>query len=97
MISVIGNITLALGFIFLGPLPFLDIEPRVSLIQGVCAAVGIGYAMIGTSSFMRAQSAALNLGYEDNIKTYIMISGIYILFPTQIDSVFILSGTKPEI
>ena len=80
MISVLGNITLALGFIFLGPLPFLDIEPSVSLIQGVCGAVGIGYAMIGTSSFMRAQSAAMKLGFEDNIKTYIMISGHLYLF-----------------
>ena len=72
---MIGNIILAIGFIFLGPLPFLDIEPKVGLIQGVCAAVGVGYAMIGTSSFMRANAAAMQLGYKDNIKTYIMISG----------------------
>ena len=72
---MIGNIVLAVGFLFLGPLPFLDIEPGVGLIQGVCGAVGVGYAMIATSSFIRANSAAMKLGYEDNIKTYIMISG----------------------
>ena len=75
VISVFGKIILALGFIFLGPLPFLDIEPQVSLIQGVCAAVGVGYSMGATSSFIRAHSAAMKLGYEDNINTYIMISG----------------------
>ena len=75
MISLIGNIVLAVAFVFLGPLPFLDIEPQLRLIQGVVAMVGLGYAMIGTSSFCRAHAAALKLGYQDNISTYIMISG----------------------
>ena len=79
VIAVIGNIVLAVAFIFLGPLPFLAIEPQLSLIRGACAAVGLGYAMTATSSFIRAQSAAIKLGYEDNINTYIMISG-YIFF-----------------
>ena len=70
------ELLVAIGFIFLGPLPFLDIEPEVILIQGVSAAVGVGYAMIATSSFMRANSAAMKLGYEDNIKTYIKMPKI---------------------
>ena len=72
---MIGNIVLAIAFVFVGPLSFLDIEPQVGIIQGVLVMVGLGYAMIGTSSFCRAHAAAIKLGYQDNISTYIMISG----------------------
>ena len=37
--------------------------------------VGFGYALVMVSSFGRAQSAALSLGYSDDLNTYIMISG----------------------
>ena len=50
-------------------------EPQLNIIQGMVSLVGIGYAMIGTSSFCRAQAAALKLGYQDDISTYLMISG----------------------
>lgn len=71
---------MAVAFIFLGPIPFLQMEPQLNLIQGMVGLVGLGYAMIGTSSFCRAQATALKLGYEDNISTYLMISGNQIIY-----------------
>ena len=72
---MLGNVSLAVAFIFLGPVSFLPMEPQLNIIQGMVSLVGIGYAMIGTSSFCRAQAAALKLGYQDDISTYLMISG----------------------
>ena len=66
---------MAVAFIFLGPIPFLQMEPQLNLIQGMVGIVGLGYAMVMTSSFCRSQATALKLGYEDNIGTYLMISG----------------------
>ena len=67
--TIIGNIVIAIAFIFLGPLPILEVETQLSLIQGMVAVVGLGYGMIVTSSFCRAQATALQLGYDDNIIT----------------------------
>ena len=66
---------MAIAFLFLGPVPFLPVETKLSIIQGMVAMVGFGYALVMVSSFGRAQSAALKLGYADDINTYIMISG----------------------
>ena len=78
--TIIGNIVIAIAFIFLGPLPILEVETQLSLIQGMVAVVGLGYGMIVTSSFCRAQATALQLGYDDNINTYLVISGNQITF-----------------
>ena len=69
---------MATAFLFLGPVPFIPLETNLSVIQGMVGLVGFGYALVMVSSFGRAQSAALNLGYVDDINTYIMISGKYI-------------------
>ena len=75
MISICGNAAMATAFLFLGPVPFIPLETNLSVIQGMVGLVGFGYALVMVSSFGRAQSAALNLGYVDDINTYIMISG----------------------
>ena len=75
MVSICGNASMAMAFIFLGPVPFIPVETKLSIIQGMVALVGFGYALVMVSSFGRAQTAALNLGYADDINTYIMISG----------------------
>ena len=75
MISICGNAAMATAFLFLGPVPFIPLETNLSVIQGMVGLVGFGYALVMVSSFGRAQSAALNLGYVDDINTYIMIAG----------------------
>ena len=39
------------------------------------ALYGFGYAPVKVSSFVRSQSAAIYLGFGDNIETYSLISG----------------------
>ena len=71
---------MALAFLFLGPVPFIQVDTKLSLIQGMVGLVGFGYALVMVSSFGRAQTAALNLGYVDDINTYIMISGKLLIY-----------------
>jgi len=66
---------LALGFLFVGPLPFIRFLPTsTSLIQGSSAFLGTGYAMLGVSTFSRSQSAAITNGFNDDQETYMFVS-----------------------
>ena len=66
---------MALAFIFLGPLPIVPVDTILSLVQAMVGFFAFGYAAVVVSSFGRAQTSALNLGYLDDISTYLMISG----------------------
>ena len=66
---------MAFSLLFLGPAPFIGLEPSVSLIQGVAGLIGFGSANVMVSSFLRAQRAAINQGFCDDITTYIFIAG----------------------
>ena len=66
---------MAIAFLFVGPVPFITIETKLSIIQGMAGVLGFGYAAIVVSSFGRSQRAAMKLGYNDDINTYIAISG----------------------
>ena len=66
---------MAMAFLFVGPVPFIPIETKVFTIQGAACIAGFGYALIVVSSFARAHKATMNLGYADDIDTYIAISG----------------------
>ena len=66
---------MAIAFLFVGPVPFISIETKLSLIQGMAGLLGFGYASIVVSSYGRSQKAAMKLGYNDDIDTYIVISG----------------------
>ena len=67
-----------MAFLFVGPVPFIPIETKVFIIQGMACIAGVSYALIVVSSFARAHKAAMNLGYADDIDTYIALSGILI-------------------
>ena len=79
ILSICGNVSMAIAFLFVGPAPFIAIETKLSIIQGMAALVGFAYASIVVSSFGRSQRAAMNLGYADDINTYMAISGILII------------------
>jgi hypothetical protein len=49
--------------------------PPVSLIQGAVTISGLGYGMIFVSAFGRSQKAAIGKGYNNDIDTYLIISG----------------------
>jgi hypothetical protein len=64
---------LALALILLGP--FLPLKPSRSLICGSLALVGFCSALLMVASFLRANRTAINEGFQDDINTYIFISG----------------------
>ena len=66
---------MAIAFLFLGPVPFIPVETKLAIIQGMIGLVGLSHALVGVAAFGRAQSAALSLGYSDDLNTYIMITG----------------------
>ena len=75
IVSICGNGVMVTALLYLGPVPFMPLETNLSVIKGMAVLVGMGNGLLMVSSFGRAQSAALNLGYVDDINTYIMISG----------------------
>ena len=44
--------------------------------QGMMGLAGLSYASIVVSSFSRAQNKVLQMGFADDINTYVMISGM---------------------
>lgn len=77
LVSILGNTCMAVAFLLIGPVPFIDLEPTVPLIQGSIGIAGFGYALVMVSTFGRTQAAALEKGFKDDIETYILISGIW--------------------
>ena len=65
---------MATATLLLGPVTFYQRKKKLSMIQGMVGLFGFGDTLVMVSSFGRAQSAALKLGYVDDINTYIMIS-----------------------
>jgi hypothetical protein len=72
---VVGNIILAAGLVFLGPLPFIQMEPTVSLIHWVYAAFAFSYALVRVSTLVRSQKAVINCGFRDDTDTYNFVNG----------------------
>lgn len=67
---------MALAYILIGPLPSLALQPSYGLITGSVALVAFGYANVMVSTFSRAQGAAIRCGFEKDIDTYLLISGM---------------------
>ena len=77
MVSILGNVILATAFIFLGPLPPINITPTWGSISTATAFVAMGYGAVMVSTFGRAQGAALRMGYAQDLETYLLISGMW--------------------
>ena len=75
MVTLLGNVVITSAFAFLGPLPCINMEPHANVIQGMAFLVGFGFGMVFCSAFGIVQATAIKSGYEDDIKTYLMISG----------------------
>jgi len=64
-----------ISFIFIGPLPFLPLDPSYGLMIAMIAISGVGLANVMVSTFGRAQVAALRVGFNKDIDTYMLIAG----------------------
>ncbi len=80
IVSLAGNVILAIVLSLIGPLPFIPLEPSVKLIQVLMGLVGLGFACVMVSTFGRAQTAPIRLGYQKDLATYMLISGNGVLY-----------------
>ncbi len=66
---------MALVFIIIGPAPYLDVEPSFGLSVASTVVAGLGYGLVLVASFSRAHRAAIHRGFDDDINSYLIITG----------------------
>ena len=47
------------------------------MIQALMGLVGVGFALVMVSTFSRAQTAPIRLGYQKDLPTYLLMSGLW--------------------
>ena len=75
---MVGKIVYSLGFLMLAPLPFMNISPNAGLIYGSITLIGIGSGLVQVTTVVRSQGAAIRLGFDDDLPTYLLISGNFL-------------------
>ena len=80
LLSIAGNVGNMLTFLIIGPLPFLSVEPNIILSIIGLAIFGFSEGLIYVSAFSRAEKAAARNGFDENTRTYQLISGLWIAF-----------------
>ena len=61
-------------FLFLAPSTFINLQPNLSLLYGMDAIGGVAVAIYTVSTYGRVHNAAMRLGFNDDIDTYLLIS-----------------------
>lgn len=75
-----GNSMLATVYLLIGPVYFMPFGTSLGLIQGCMAIVGLSNGLILVSTYGRSQRAAIRNGYNDDMDTYLIISGKALMF-----------------
>ncbi len=78
VLSIVGNLLVSLSMVFIGPLPIFALQPTPQLIYGSVAMAGTGYSLIGVSSFTRGFHTAISMGFADNMRTNLIVSGMIV-------------------
>ena len=79
-VSIIGQSSMAVAYILIGPVTFVQLSLTVPVIYCMSTLAGLGMGLVTVSSFSRLKSAILHQGFEDNINTYLLMSGKIIYF-----------------
>ncbi|XP_061700467.1 MFS-type transporter SLC18B1 isoform X2 [Syngnathoides biaculeatus] len=74
---VIGGATTALGFLLLGPVPFLNIPKHLWLLVVMLGVIGFSLAMTAIPVFPEVIKCAYENGYEEGLSTLGMVSGLF--------------------
>ena len=75
LISILGNVLLAIGLLLIAPASFIILKPSKLCTKIMMGLLGAGSAIILSSVVGRCFKVAKHLGYEENISNYIMITG----------------------
>ena len=76
VLSIIGIMCMAVAYLFIGPVTFIDMPLSVPVIYGMTTLAGSGLGFVVVSSFSRSHSAVLSQGFKDDFQTYLLMSGI---------------------
>ncbi|CAL8142739.1 unnamed protein product [Orchesella dallaii] len=76
-VSVIGAVFIAVGFMMLGPLPYFPIEKGLLVICVGMLTTGIGTGAVFVSSFTIFLQSSLKNGFQDDVVTYSLASGVW--------------------
>ncbi|ODM90155.1 MFS-type transporter SLC18B1 [Orchesella cincta] len=79
-VALIGAVLLTVGFMLIGPIPFLPIKTNLWLtcLGAVIQGLGMGAGFV--SSFILALRNAFGAGFPDDVATYSVISGMWTSF-----------------
>lgn len=76
-IMICGLIVSTIGLLFLGPAQFVPIEPNLPTSTVAMVTMGISYALAFIPTFESMLLIAINHGFDDDITTYSLISGLW--------------------
>uniref|UniRef100_A0A8C4RNC0 Solute carrier family 18 member B1 n=1 Tax=Erpetoichthys calabaricus TaxID=27687 RepID=A0A8C4RNC0_ERPCA len=76
-LMVIGGITAALGYCFLGPAPFLHLKSQLWLFVFMLALTGFSIGMTCIPTLPEVVKCAYENGFEDDLSTLGLVSGLY--------------------
>ena len=80
ILSLTGYIGLIVTLLIIGPLPFIPVEPSTTMTLIALGLYGFFDCFIFVSSFTRAEMSATQNGFEENTRTYQLISGLWMTF-----------------
>ncbi|CAL8093265.1 unnamed protein product [Orchesella dallaii] len=76
-ITLAGAILVTVGFLFIGPVPFIPIETKLWLTCIGLMIQGLGIGAVFVSSFILALRHSIDAGFPDNVATYSVVSGMW--------------------
>ncbi|XP_061750144.1 MFS-type transporter SLC18B1 [Nerophis ophidion] len=74
---VAGGLATALGFLLLGPVPFLNIPKHLWLLVLMLGIIGLSLAMTAIPIFPEVITCAYENGFEEGLSTLGMVSGMF--------------------
>ncbi|XP_061899167.1 MFS-type transporter SLC18B1 [Entelurus aequoreus] len=74
---VVGGVATALGFLLLGPVPFLNIPKHLWLLVLMLGIIGLSLAMTAIPIFPEVITCAYENGFEEGLSTLGMVSGMF--------------------
>lgn len=76
-LMIAGLIISFIGLILLGPSPFIPFNPNLWISSASMILIGFGYAIAFIPTFECILLLAIKKGFQDNVKTYSLVSGLW--------------------
>ncbi|XP_021429467.2 MFS-type transporter SLC18B1 isoform X1 [Oncorhynchus mykiss] len=76
-LMVLGGLSTATGFWFLGPVPILQIQSQLWLLVFMLGVIGFSLSMIAIPTFPEILNCAYENGFEEGLSTLGLVSGLF--------------------